>query len=51
MKIYVFDNERNEGTLAEALIEEHEAETDQECLDWFEEQYGSNDYTAIFTAP
>lgn len=51
MKIYVYDNERDEGTLAETLIDEHEAKTDQECLDWFAEKYDINDYTASFTAP
>ena len=52
MKIYVFDNENLTGeNFAAALIDEHEAKTDQECLDWFAEKYDINDYTASFTAP
>ena len=52
MKIYVFDNEKLTGdNFSAALIDEHEAETDQECLEWFEAQYDINDYTASFTAP
>lgn len=52
--IYVFDNEKlgdNGDNFSEALIAEHSADTDAECLAWLDEQYGSNDYTASFTAP
>ena len=52
MKIYVFDNEKLAGdNFSAALIDEHEAETGQKCLDWFAEKYDINDYTASFTAP
>jgi hypothetical protein len=54
MKIYVFDNElikEGDDDLTGALIDEHEAWSDVECLQWFEENYGSNDFTCSFTAP
>ncbi len=51
--IYVFDNAMlgdSGDNFAAALIDQHEG-TQEDCLAWFDEKYGSNDYTASFTAP
>lgn len=51
--IYAFDNAllgANGDNFAAALVGQHEG-TQEECLAWFEAEYGSNDYTASFTEP
>jgi hypothetical protein len=52
--IYVFKNELLEDGdehFGAALIGEHTAATDKECLEWFESEYGSKHYTASFAPP
>lgn len=51
--IYVFDNALlgDKGdSFADALIDQHEG-TESECLAWFGNNYGPNDYSSSFTAP
>lgn len=51
--LYVYDNALlgDDGlNFAAALIDQHDG-TDDECLAWFNEKYGANDYTASFTPP
>lgn len=52
--IYVYDNallgDDGEDFKA-ALCDQHTAGTAQECLDWADENYDSNDYTTSFAAP
>lgn len=52
--IYVFKNELLEDGdehFGAALIAEHTAATEKDCLHWFESEYGSKRYTASFTPP
>lgn len=54
MRIYVYDNaliEDGDEDWFDALIDQKDLPSDIECLRWFEEKYGSNDFTASFTAP
>jgi hypothetical protein len=54
MKLYVFDNELlgDDGTeFSAALCDEIEAETEEECFNKFESEFGSNDFLASFSAP
>jgi hypothetical protein len=49
--IYVFDNELlgdNGDDFKAALIDQHDG-TEPECLAWFDEKYGPNDYTSSFS--
>lgn len=50
---YVFDNELlgdNGDKFADALIAKFEG-SEEECLNWFNENYDANDYSMSFTAP
>ena len=50
--IFVYDHARLDGEgFAAALIDQHTAPTDAECLDWFSEHYDGNDYCASFRHP
>lgn len=54
MKIYVYDNALlgdSGDRFAAALIATHDGESNDELLAWFNDNYGSNDYSVSFTAP
>lgn len=50
--IYVFDNELlgdNGDDFDAAFIEQHQGTTDEECIAWADNKYGTNDCTFSFT--
>jgi len=45
------DDMPDEGMIFKTLIDQHTADSNDECMAWFYEHYDINDYAASFTEP